>query len=95
MRLYPPLAPLAPRATAYQRPAAGVGVSILCRAVSTRGIAVFVPGWSELKKYGGIPELVMGPYPHLLRRNLDSSIAGIFLFSTNLQEKSQRRLAGS
>ena len=39
-------------------------------------------------------EMGMEPFRFCLRRNFDGSMAGIFPFSTNLLEKSQRRLAG-
>ena len=48
MRPYPPRLALAPRTPANQRSCSGVGVSTPCRAVSTWGIAVFVPDSSEL-----------------------------------------------
>ena len=57
------------------------------------GVTVFIPTWSELQRYGGLPEMGMGPFPSRLRRNHDGSVAGIFVFSTNLLGKSQRRLA--
>ena len=38
--------------------------------------------------------LEMGPFYSRLRRNLDGFMADMFLFSTNLLEKSHRRLAG-
>ena len=41
-------APLTPKATAYKLSGNEVGVSTPCGAVSARGVAVFVPGWSEL-----------------------------------------------
>ena len=40
----------------------GVGIFTPCRAVSTRGITVFVPALSELYKYGSVSDPGMGPY---------------------------------
>ena len=50
------------------------------------------PRWLELLVCAGIPERGIGFYPP--SRNLIASMNGMFLFSTNLLKKSQRRLAG-
>ena len=44
---YPARVWLAPRAAANQRSARGVAVFTPCRMVSTRGVVVFIHGWSE------------------------------------------------
>ena len=58
MRRWEPILPgvrwLYVRSPANQRSASETGVSTPCGAVSTRGITVFVPRLSELKRYGRI-----------------------------------------
>ena len=57
---YPPRVVLALRAPANQRSARGIGVSTPCGAVSTRENSIFVPGVTELYKYGRMYEPGMG-----------------------------------
>ena len=52
-----------PRTPANQQSASGVRVPTPYGAVSTLGIAVFVPGSSELYMYESIFDPEMGPYP--------------------------------
>ena len=51
------------RSPADQRSASGAGGSTPCGAVSTRGFTVFVPRFSELKRFERISDQGMGTYP--------------------------------